>query len=284
MSLIGRSFIDRIKKTISHKVLLPCPPYGSASYWDGVYKTLGPDDAFEWGNFDLSELIHHEYNERVHSKTLAQAGYPPKTAIKGTTKTNYVDNKGIISTTFGEALGIHPYKESSSKRRILNIGCGNSRFGEDLVLNGWCSSDMKVQNVTGKVTQIDISQKVLSSMSQRCNGLIEKGVMDFIHDDATILSAFEDNTISAAVDKGLVDSLFCAESFDQINHVMKSVHRVLKPGHKFIFFSFSRPEYLLEHTLVNDSRRKMWNTVEIRELDSIVMYGYEKRKNNNRKR
>lgn len=278
MSLLGRSFIDRIKKSLSQKLALPCPPYGIPSYWDGVYKSLGPDDVFEWGSFDLSEVLHHQYNERTYSPLMAKIGYAPKIKIKNTPKMNYVDSNGLVSTTFGEAMGMHPYEETRSKDRILIIGCGNSRFGEDMISNGWCSSKTMQGNQTGKITQIDISQKVLSSMSQRCTAYIENGTMDFIHDDAKILSAFEDNSISAAVDKGLVDSLFCAECFGNIRDIMKSVHRVLKPGQNFIFFSFSEPEYLLHHTLMRDPKRKMWSRVEVRKLDSILMYRYEKKK------
>ena len=118
---------------------------------------------------------------------------------------------------------------------------------------------------------------------------IDAGIMDILQDDATILSALEDNSIGGAcVDKGLLDALFCAECYDQMEHVMQSVHRVLQPGTQFVVFSFSKPEYILNHMLSHSShqnqtqhdRRKymqMWSHVEVRALDSILMYRYEKR-------
>ncbi len=88
---------------------------------------------------------------------------------------------------------------------------------------------------------------------------------------------------------------------NMVPRVMKSVHGVLKPGAVFMFFSFSRPEYLLSETIVwdNDKRKHnernsdervgngvgivnsnildLWSEVHVCELDRIFMYRFVKR-------
>ena len=113
--------------------------------------------------------------------------------------------------------------------------------------------------------------------------------MLLLQDDATILSAMEDGTVSAVLDKGLLDALFCDDGFQQCHDVMKSVHRVLKADSVFCCLSFSRPEFILQKLMLppdmNHQNKqhvqqvlKMWSHVEVRQLDYIYLYRFTKAK------
>lgn len=256
MSLTGRYIIDRVKRAVSHRLILPCPPYGKPTYWDGVYKKLGADDSFEWAGLRLKEdLLRHRYDKQKYSAHVDEYGYET---------TREADDAPAVETTFGEAIGVHPGEE---EKKIIMLGCGNSKLGEDMIDHGWA----------GPILQVDVSSKVVSSMTERCAAYVESGRMDMIQDDAALLTAFEDSSVDSVVDKGLVDALFCAN--EPLGKIMFSMSRVLKPGGVFAFLSFSRPEFLLKHVMEGDGKvrgPKFWDNVEIRELDSILIYRFVK--------
>jgi hypothetical protein len=117
-----------------------------------------------------------------------------------------------------------------------------------------------------------------------------------------MFSSIPCSSINAVIDKGLVDALFCSEK-SQIPKVMMNVHQCLKAGSVFIFFSFSRPEYLLKETMVmnnlwdeekhDDTRTigknssvghvlqgRLWSEVNVCQLEKIFMYQFVKHVDN----
>lgn len=137
----------------------------------------------------------------------------------------------------------------------------------------------------GPVVQVDVSSNVVENMRQRCNVLVSKGKMSFVHDDATELSAFRDGMIDACLDKGLIDAIFCAEDFNQMNQIQDTVFRVLRPGGCFVFFSFSRPEFILPKLLVSDrssSASISWKNIEVQQLPKILLYRMQKKEDSDR--
>jgi len=153
------------------------------------------------------------------------------------------------------------------------LGCGNSKLGEEMILEG---------NFKGPIIQVDVSSSVVESMRQRCNELVSKGSMSFVHDDATELSAFRDGMVDACLDKGLIDAIFCAEDFQQLTQIQKTISRILRPGGSFVFFSFSRPEFILPKLMVPDEssfgirEQISWKNIEVRQLPNILLYRLEK--------
>ena len=253
MSLKGRYIIDRIKTRVGKWLKLPCPPYGNIRYWEGVYKTLGPHDVYEWGSANLKEnLLEYDYQLIEYYSSSAEA---PSIINKDTP---------LLSSTFSEAIGVDP---TDTDRPIVLLGCGNSKLGEDMAECGW----------RGPLIQVDVVSRVLDTMTERCAPLVKENVMDFVQDDATALSAFEDNTVDAVIDKGLVDALFCADDFNQVKGIVNSVHRVLKPGGIFCLFSLSRPEFLMPQLCTNNTtERRKWKDIQVRQLESILLYRLEK--------
>ena len=274
MSLRGRYLIDRMKAFVSPTLKLPCPPYNKEEYWEGVYHKFSPQDFFEWGNVSLiQDLLEFQYSLEAHS--IHNTTIPTNT------------NDTISTTTFAEVINVLP-KEMGKK--IVLLGCGNSRFGEEMAHQGWL----------GPILQLDISGKAVHMLQERWQQSTsiansQGTIMEFIQDDATELSAIASDSIDAVFDKGLLDALFCCSGVsikDQvdpnIDAIMKSVHRVLKPnGGIFAFLSFSQPQFLLHHTIARQSTNNpnnnkdrshplLWKDIQIRKLPTIFLYRYEK--------
>jgi SAM-dependent methyltransferase len=263
MSLRGRYVIDRLKRATGRWLRFPVPPYQMPSYWEGIYSSLGPADTFEWGNVSCSDLLRYEYQPARYdpfdpSKREASSagGGPPR------------------ETTLGETLGVHP--NGTVDEPILMLGCGNSRFGEDMMEAGW----------KGPMIQVDVSARVVDTMAHRCGGYLQTGVMQLVCDDATALERFNDETVAAAFDKGLVDALFCADAAGgECQDVLRAVHRVLLPGGVFCFLSLSRPEFILKSLLLQPSHNRgrsqkpmwdLWNEIQTRRTDFIYLYRFVK--------
>lgn len=297
--------IDRVKAAVAHRFKLPCPPYGMPSYWQGVYQKLGPDDVYEWGSTSLKDVMNYQYDASSYAGEVQKFGFdqieklglPPPDAEEG-------DGTFMVKTTFGETIGVPPEGSAERKSKVLLLGCGNSKFGEDMLTipGGWYSQEEGGGGQPSTtIIQADVSQRVVSTMSHRCAPFVANGSMELVQDDATSLTAFEDGTIDAVVDKGMMDALFCASRPDILMQVMKSVNRVLIPGGIYGFFSFSRPEFLLKQLLepidgkddepedvllglkkrrwkkdTMNANKALWRDVQVRALENILFYRFEK--------
>jgi ubiquinone/menaquinone biosynthesis C-methylase UbiE len=311
MSLRGRHILDRLKRAVSPYLLLPVPPYESANYWEGVYQSFGPTDVFEWGNLSFPHHLQEYKYTRLATLTAAAA---VRTAVhqqqEQAPETSPLET---ISTCWGETLNTFPVPEDQRKEKddidepILILGCGNSKLGEDMLEPRRPLSSNDTDTLSrwrGPILQVDVSSRVIDAMGQRCHDYIQCGDMMVLQDDATQLSAISNETIHATIDKGLVDALFCANQPQQCYDVMQSVHRVLQPSGVLVILSFSRPEFLLETLLLpphlhnsirkatsnrmalgtsgwrsggNSSKRGLqWGNVQIRQLDSILLYRFQK--------
>eukprot|EP00536_Pseudo-nitzschia_multiseries_P001495 jgi/Psemu1/234673/estExt_Genewise1.C_190093 len=270
MSLRGRYVIDRIKGVVSKHFRLPCPPYGDPTYWDKAYASFGPNDSYEWGDVSLSDVKEYEY--RPIEWDVQKSSSSPSKESKRSTLANSLN----IETYDSNNINDEDDNNNNSKRQqqsILMLGCGNSKLGEEMVTEG---------GFHGPIVQVDVSSNVVEIMRQRCGDLVSKGSMSFVQDDATELSAFRDGMIDACLDKGLLDAIFCAEDFHQLHQIQNTISRVLRPGGWFVFFSFSRPEFLLPKLMMADelsvgNRREMaWKNVEVRQLSKILLYKMQK--------
>lgn len=265
MSIRGRYLIDRAKRFVGvNNFRFPVPPYGEPDYWNHAYASFGPEEYMEWGDVELDSILEYEHKRLDH-----EYNKRPTTA----------DANSWLTTTFGSTLGVHPVAnagseaEASSEQPILMLGCGNSRFGEEMINYGW----------KGPLVQVDCSNRVIEAMTHRATHvpLIKAGRMTFIQDDATDLSAIRDGMMHGCIDKGLVDALFCADEYEQCQQVLRCVHRVLKPGASFVLFSFSGPDFLLPQCLNPNIRKTqaMWTDIQIHELSNILLYKFQKRGN-----
>jgi len=276
MSLYGRYLIDTLKRSISSRLTLPVPPYGSAAYWEGVYSKLGVTDVYEWADLDFREdLRSFRYSlKKEHIRIISDTYGEKKTVGQNT------DNEEAVSREeeFDNAIGVHG--NSGKEETILFLGCGNSTFGENVLQYYIDKRQNQPSIIVPKIVQCDISAKLVTMMTERYQPLISSKEMSVVQDDAASLTLFDDESIDAVLDKGLMDALFCANQHSQMNSIMKSVNRSMKVGKAFSFFSFSRPEFLLQDTLT-EARDKsadtnMWKHVEVRELERIFLYQFVK--------
>lgn len=142
---------------------------------------------------------------------------------------------------------------------VLNVGCGNSRFAEELYKDG--HSD---------VVSIDISQKVIDSMSERLTAV---KALRFLQMDATNMS-FGDGSFDIVFEKGTLDALYTSSS-RLVSQVVSEVSRVLRPGGLFVSVSFGMPTSRQE---LNATSWEMFHSSLLKNDDSGVLYLYAMRK------
>ena len=298
MSLVTRRFFDKIQNSTLTKLRLPSPPYFDPSYWDRAYKDSSPEDCIEWGGFELNDIVNFKYEhvsidndgstDRIESEGSNSSG----TSVKSTSLSQWL-NIPQHSSPEEASMTYQQHKLStgptSQNDTILLLGCGNSKMGEQLLVNSF----------QGPFLHLDVSSKVIQCMTQRYERYLKEASvqrMEFIVDDATSLTSLQDCSVGGAViDKGLFDSLHCSlpnihfnddDNEDPIKSIVESVHRVLQPSRPFVFFSRSGPEFMLKRTfgdgLEGDERRRLWSDVSVVQLVGLdaMMYRFTKANEN----
>ncbi|XP_062183459.1 uncharacterized protein LOC133887497 isoform X2 [Phragmites australis] len=116
---------------------------------------------------------------------------------------------------------------------VLEVGCGNSRLGEELLREG----------VAGGITCVDLSPIAVQRMRDR---LAAQGT------DGVEVVAADMLDLPFVIEKGTMDVLF-VDSGDPWNpnpatvtNVMKmleGIHRVLKPAGVFVSITFGQPHF-----------------------------------------
>ena len=236
--------------------------------------SVGPNDSFEWGDLSFSELKEYQY-QTIQWDIQQSASYTSKLLMGSTLMTTLNVNETHQNST--DISTKHQQKKMKMKKKhpILMLGCGNSRLGEEMIKKGMFQ---------GPIIQVDVSRPVIESMQQRCSHLISKGVMSLVQDDATELSAFRNNMIDACLDKGLIDAIFCAEDYNQLYSIQRNIYRVLRPGGTFVFFSYSRPEFLIPKLILHEQSISVkiprstvpWTNIEVQQLPNILLYKLRK--------
>ena len=117
--------------------------------------------------------------------------------------------------------------------QILNLGCGNSEFSENMYDDGYKN-----------IKNIDISHNVINAMKIRNK---DRTGMTYEVMDVRDLK-FEDNSIDLAVDKSTIDALLCGDdAFINVAKMIKEVQRVLKVGGYYMIISYGVPNYRVLH-------------------------------------
>ena len=117
--------------------------------------------------------------------------------------------------------------------KILNLGCGNSEFSENMYDDGYHN-----------IYNIDISKNVINIMKKRNE---KRPEMSFEVMDVRDLK-YENNSIDLAVDKSTIDALLCGEnSYINVAKMIKEVQRVLKVGGYYMIISYGSPENRVVH-------------------------------------
>jgi len=163
---------------------------------------------------------------------------------------NYATLKEIISS-------LNIPKETG---QILNLGCGNSEFSENMYCDGYKN-----------IKNIDISHNVIKAMSERNKD--KEGMTYEVMDVRDI--KYEDNYFDLAVDKSTIDALLCGEdAFINVAKMIKEVQRVLKVGGYYMIVSYGSPDYRLLHL---ERKFEKFNIEVLKiEKDFVEEDGYDK--------
>ena len=128
---------------------------------------------------------------------------------------------------------IYSLNISKETGKILNLGCGNSEFSENMYDDGFHN-----------IKNIDISKNVIKLMSERNKDRTEMTyeVMD-VRD-----IKYESNYFDLAIDKSTIDALLCGdEAFINVAKMIKEVQRILKVGGYYMIISYGAPDDRLIH-------------------------------------
>ena len=109
--------------------------------------------------------------------------------------------------------------------KVLNVGCGTSKFAEDLY----------IEEITN-VTNIDFSENAIKIMEDRYK---EQNVkMIYKKMDVTEMSEFPNNSFNIVFDKALLDTVLCAENaLPIVDKMINEIYRVLVNQGYYIIIS-----------------------------------------------
>ena len=132
-----------------------------------------------------------------------------------------------------------PKGKRLDEARVLHLGCGNSRLGEELYDDG----------VT-QITNLDYSSEVIADLAERHEW--ERPEMSWVAMDAADLDSEEVSGMKAEsfdvlVDKAMLDAISCLPDggLATMERVAKGGARVLKTGGTWIILSFNAPGVFL---------------------------------------
>ena len=153
---------------------------------------------------------------------------------------------------------ILPYLSQS--KQILNVGCGNSPMGVEMLKEGF-----------DRVTNIDISHSVIEQMK---NLYINETKAEWITMDCTNLQ-FPENSFDAIIEKGTIDALICKnDNGISIKQFLIESYRVLRPGGVFLSISFGKPSLRLPHFRDSNLSWKIQDPILIPKLMLPDQYYY----------
>ncbi|KAL6848847.1 hypothetical protein ACP4OV_021430 [Aristida adscensionis] len=122
---------------------------------------------------------------------------------------------------------------------VLEVGCGNSRLGEELLREG----------VASGVTCVDLSPVAVQRMRDRLARQGTKGVEVVVADVLDL--PFEQDSFDPVIEKNHVDVLFVDSdpwnpnptTVDNVMKMLEDIHRVLKPEGVFVSITFGQPHF-----------------------------------------
>lgn len=119
--------------------------------------------------------------------------------------------------------------------KILNIGCGNALFSEDLYDDGFPNQ-----------LNIDISSVVIAQMRER--NIQSRPEMQWEIMDCCDMKGVESNSVDIVIDKSTMDALLCGDnSFVNVAKMIKETQRILKPNGVYFVISYGKPDARLLH-------------------------------------
>ena len=140
--------------------------------------------------------------------------------------------------------------------KILNAGCGTSKFAEDLYID-----DIK------DVTNIDFSENAIKIMVEYYQE--QQVEMNYRKMNVCEMGEFKDKTFDVVFDKALLDTILCGENaLVTVEKMMKEVHRVLKDEGYYIIISNASEE---GRKLMFDKEMWEYSVMEIEKPSKVLV-------------
>ncbi|EGF79706.1 hypothetical protein BATDEDRAFT_25429 [Batrachochytrium dendrobatidis JAM81] len=148
-------------------------------------------------------------------------------------------------TTFDWFKGFDDIQDTFTKvlvnktGRILHLGCGNSRLGEDLYKAGWTH-----------IVNVDYSPAVIDTMTKRCSELL--GMTWDVADVFKLDQVYPAQSFEYAIDKGTLDALLTRKHdpwnpppdlCQDISNYISQVSRMLSSGGILLHITFAQPHF-----------------------------------------
>jgi SAM-dependent methyltransferase len=186
---------------------------------------------------------------------------PALTAIKPSSHAPYMAPPAMaaVAAVSQQAPSDFPNRNSC---RTLILGCGNSRFGEDMLRDGW----------TGGIVNVDFSPVVIGQMKAKYDDAfyqhlgLNKSCMEFVCADITKgLDCFQDGSFDLIICKATFDAvLSSAGSIANGKQVIRDCNRLLADNHGvFMLVTFGNPDSRVEFLEHQGDLSYYWQGVSV---------------------
>eukprot|EP01119_Soliformovum_irregulare_P019986 TRINITY_DN6421_c0_g1_i1.p1 TRINITY_DN6421_c0_g1~~TRINITY_DN6421_c0_g1_i1.p1 ORF type:complete len:196 (-),score=28.00 TRINITY_DN6421_c0_g1_i1:88-675(-) len=131
----------------------------------------------------------------------------------------YINNEDVAEWYISyHYLGNHLRSIVKKEDQALVVGCGNSRFSEEMSKDGF------------ELTNIDYSPKVIDYMSHKYP------TSKYIQADVSKMGdVFADRSFDTIIDKGTLDSILCTpDSHLTIASMLMEIKRIIRPGGRYL--------------------------------------------------
>ena len=127
--------------------------------------------------------------------------------------------------------------------KILNAGCGTSKFAEDLYIDDikdvtnidFSENAIKIMVEYYQEQQVEMNYKKMNVCDM--NEFKDK-TFDVVFDNVCDMNEFKDKTFDVVFDKALLDTILCGENaLLVVEKMMKEIYRVLKDEGYYIIIS-----------------------------------------------
>ena len=140
--------------------------------------------------------------------------------------------------------------------KILNVGCGTSKFAEDLYID-----DIK------EVTNIDFSENAIKIMVEHYQE--QQVEMNYKTMNVCEMKEFADKSFNVVFDKALLDSMLCGENaLLVVEKMMKEIYRVLADDGFYIIISNANED---SRKLLFDENMWEYKVMEIEKPSKVLM-------------
>ena len=140
--------------------------------------------------------------------------------------------------------------------KVLNVGCGTSKFAEDLYID-----DIK------DVTNIDFSENAIKIMVEYYQE--QQVEMNYKKMNVCQMPDFANKTFDVVFDKALLDTMLCGENaLVNVEKMMKEIYRVLKDEGYYIIISNANED---SRKLLFDENMWEYSIMEIEKPSKVLV-------------